>query len=147
MAAAPRQPLEADGNAGRRVGHDLGGGDDPLGLFVSTSAFAQLAPLRSSQGGVTVTVTPLELSQSIKVWTFKVVLDTHSQNLSDDLAAISVLAGQRREARPLAWEGQMKRTAASVLIGALFAAGLGGCGERALPERQVPRQARHSAVG
>lgn len=75
------------------------------GLVLAASAAAQLAPLKSSQGGVTLTVTPTELGRSAKVWVFKVVLDTHSQDLSDDLAGISVLAAQRREARPLGWEG------------------------------------------
>ena len=75
------------------------------GLFLSLSAAAQLAPLKSSQDGVTITVTPSEVGRNAKVWAFKVVLDTHSQDLSDDLAAISVLAGPGREARPLAWEG------------------------------------------
>ena len=75
------------------------------GVLLSLNAAAQLAPLKSTQGGVTVTATPTELGQSAKVWIFKVVLDTHAQDLSDDVAAISVLAGQGRQARPLGWEG------------------------------------------
>ncbi len=75
------------------------------GILLSLNAAAQLAPLKSSQGGVTVTVTPTEITRTAKVWAFNVVLDTHSQELSDDVAAISVLAAQGREAQPLAWEG------------------------------------------
>ena len=75
------------------------------GLLLSLSAAAQLVALKNSQGGVTVTVTPTELGRSAKVWVFKVVLDTHTQDLSDDLTAISVLTAQGRQARPLAWEG------------------------------------------
>ena len=75
-------------------------------LLVAGSAAAQLAPQKTSQGGVTVVVTPAELGAGAKEWTFKVVLDTHSQELSDDLVRTAVLIdGAGREAKPLAWEG------------------------------------------
>jgi F420-0:gamma-glutamyl ligase len=77
-----------------------------LAVLVATSAAAQLAPQKSSQGGVSVAVTPMELAADAELWSFKVVLDTHSQDLSDDLAASAVLLdGQGRESRPIAWEG------------------------------------------
>lgn len=77
-----------------------------LALLVAASAAAQLAPQKSSQGGVTVDVTPAELAAGAKVWSFKVVLDTHSQDLSDDLAKSAVLLdAQGREGKPIAWEG------------------------------------------
>ena len=77
-----------------------------LSLLVATSAVAQLAPQKSMKGGVTITVTPEEVSPGAKVWTFKVVLDTHSQDLSDDLVKSSVLADAKgRESGPLAWAG------------------------------------------
>jgi hypothetical protein len=73
-------------------------------ILLAFNAAAQLATQKDSAGGVTVTVTPTELGRSAKVWVFKVVLDSHSQDLSDDLAGISVLAWQGREAKPLGWE-------------------------------------------
>jgi hypothetical protein len=77
-----------------------------VALLVAASAAAQLAPQRSTQGGVTVAVTSAELAAGAKVWSFKVVLDTHSQDLSDDLAKSAVLVdGQGRESKPIAWEG------------------------------------------
>ena len=77
-----------------------------FGLVLAASAAAQLTPQKSSQGGVTVAVTPAELDARAKVWAFRVVLDTHSQELSDDLVKTSVLVdGQGREGKPLAWEG------------------------------------------
>jgi hypothetical protein len=77
-----------------------------LGCMLAVAAAAQLAPQKSSLGGVTVAVTPVDVGSGAKVWTFKVVLDTHSQELSDDLVKTSVLAdGRGREAKPLAWEG------------------------------------------
>ena len=87
-----------------------------LTLLVATSAAAQLAPQKSSQGGVTVAVTPAELAAGAKVWSFKVVLDTHSQDLSDDLAKSALLLdAQGREGKPIAWEGAAPVTARGVL--------------------------------
>ena len=75
-------------------------------LLAAAAAAAQIAPQKSSQGGVTVVVTPAEVGAGAKEWTFKVVLDTHSQELSDDLVRTVVLIdGAGREARPLGWEG------------------------------------------
>lgn len=77
-----------------------------LALLMATSAAAQLAPQKSTQSGVTVAVTPAELDASSKVWAFKIVLDTHSQDLSDDLAKSAVLVdAQGRQSSPVAWEG------------------------------------------
>lgn len=75
-------------------------------LIAPASAIAQVAPQKSSQAGVTVAVTPIEFAGAAKVWSFKIVLDTHSQDLSDDLAANAILLdGQGREHKPTAWEG------------------------------------------
>lgn len=63
------------------------------------------APQSSSQGGVTVKVTPRLASQEAGQWQFSVVLDTHSQDLSDDLTQTSVLVVDGRELRPLSWTG------------------------------------------
>ena len=77
-----------------------------LALLVGASAAAELAPQKSSQGGVTVAATPIDLSAGAKVWTFKIVLDTHSQELSDDLPKISFLADDKgKVSMALGWEG------------------------------------------
>lgn len=74
--------------------------------LVALNASAQLATQRNSGNGVTIAVTPGNLSANAEVWDFAVVLDTHSQDLSDDLVESAVLLdGKGRERRPLAWEG------------------------------------------
>ena len=65
---------------------------------------AELAPQKSTERSVTVAVTPNLNAQDS--WTFKVVLDTHSQELKDDLPAAAVLVDPAgRQYRPIAWEG------------------------------------------
>ena len=61
---------------------------------------------RNSAGGVTVAVTPQNLGAGATSWDFKVVLDTHSQDLSDDLAKNATLLDDKggRHA-PVKWEG------------------------------------------
>ena len=75
-------------------------------LLAAVSATAQITPQKSSQGGVTVVVTAVEVGSGAREWTIKVVLDTHSQDLSDDLVKTTVLLDSTgREAKPLGWEG------------------------------------------
>lgn len=74
------------------------------------SAHAQAAstalPAQSSEAnGVTVKVTPPQLLDGAAEWAFVVVLDTHSQDLSDDLVANSVLSVDGVELKPLRWAG------------------------------------------
>jgi hypothetical protein len=65
-----------------------------------------LAPQVNREGGVTVKVTPLELSPLAAEWRFAVVLDTHVSALDQDMTAVTTLAGGKgRELRPRAWEG------------------------------------------
>jgi len=60
----------------------------------------------SSENGVTVTATPGNLARDAKTWEFKIVLDTHSQDLGDDLVKSAVLVdGQGRQYRPTGWDG------------------------------------------
>ena len=76
------------------------------GLLIAASAAAQLATQKSTLDGVTIAATPAHVVADASVWIFNIVLDTHSQYLSDDLASAAVLVDDRgREARPLAWEG------------------------------------------
>ena len=78
-----------------------------LALLVAAAAGAQLAGQKSSEAGVTVRVTPRQIAAGAKTWDFNVALDTHSQELSDDLGKTTVLVDDRGvEYRPLAWEGQ-----------------------------------------
>ena len=51
----------------------------------------QLAELTDSQGAVTVIVKPLDLNSSSDTLSFEVTLDTHSIDLSMDLAALATL--------------------------------------------------------
>jgi hypothetical protein len=67
---------------------------------------AELNARSSSASGVTVKVTPKDVSPQAAVWTFAVVLDTHSQDLRDDLARNAALVDARGVRHtPLAWEG------------------------------------------
>jgi hypothetical protein len=66
----------------------------------------ELAPQTSRDRGVTVRVKPIELAPGAKSWAFEVVLETHSQDLLDDLVRVTTLngAGGAQHA-PTAWEG------------------------------------------
>jgi hypothetical protein len=55
-------------------------------------------------GGVTVTATPQSLGEG-EPWSFQLAFDTHSVDLSQDPAQISVLTADGKEYVPLAWEG------------------------------------------
>jgi len=71
------------------------------GLFA-----AELAGQRSSSGGVTVAVTPQNLTVSAKSWDFQVVLDTHSGELNDDLVKAATLIDDKSGRHvPVKWEG------------------------------------------
>ncbi|OGZ09202.1 MAG: hypothetical protein A3D65_03505 [Candidatus Lloydbacteria bacterium RIFCSPHIGHO2_02_FULL_50_13] len=57
-----------------------------------------------NQGGVTVKVTPLQLSGT--EWKFDIAFDTHSGSLDQDLMLIATLSGDEGVAyKPVAWEG------------------------------------------
>ncbi len=58
------------------------------------------------QADVTVTVTPLGLSEQLQEWRFDIVMDTHSAELNHDLVAVSILVDNRGiEYKPLRWDG------------------------------------------
>lgn len=60
----------------------------------------------TSVRGVTVKVTAGSVAADAEVWVFTVVLDTHSQELADDLLQTVVLrTDDGREIRPSAWKG------------------------------------------
>ena len=77
-----------------------------IGL-AALGAFAEpLAEQTSSAGGVTLRATPRDLSTVSKTWEFEIVLETHSQDLADDLATAATLVtdGGAKQA-PTAWDG------------------------------------------
>jgi hypothetical protein len=77
-----------------------------LGLVVAAAAGAQLNEQRSAEAGVAVSVAPQAIVAGAKTWDFSVALNTHSQDLSDDLAKTTLLVDERGvEYRTVAWEG------------------------------------------
>ena len=79
-------------------------------LFAATAASpagaAELATQKSADRGVTVEVTPSNLSAGAGTWDFKVVLDTHAGELNDDLVkTASLLDDKGRRHVPVQWEG------------------------------------------
>lgn len=78
----------------------------PLAAGHAQPGSPALATQRSAERGVTVSVRPLDLSAGAKSWAFEIVLDTHSAELSDDLATAVVLVDDRgAEHRPSGWQG------------------------------------------
>ena len=75
-------------------------------LLAAGALSAELSAQRSSAGGVTVAVTPQNLAASAKSWDFKVVLDTHSGELNDDLVKTATLLDDKGGRQvPVKWEG------------------------------------------
>jgi hypothetical protein len=68
------------------------------------AAPAALPAIASTQAAVTVKVTPRILDGA--VWEFDVVMDTHAQDLGDDLLkAAKLVAADGSEVAPLEWKG------------------------------------------
>lgn len=78
-----------------------------LVTWLAAGAFAaEPGVQRSSAGGVTVAVTPQNLAANAKSWEFKVVLDTHSGELNDDLVKTVTLRDDKGALHaPVKWEG------------------------------------------
>lgn len=67
---------------------------------------ADLGPQSSEAGGVAIQVTPIEISPMAKEWKFAVTLNTHSQNLGEDLAAEAFIIDSAGKPQPaIGWEG------------------------------------------
>lgn len=75
------------------------------GIEANEVKTAGLAPQTSKALGVTVTVTPLSLSNEAKSWDFEITLESHTQTLNDDLIGSSILIGDGRQSTPQGWEG------------------------------------------
>jgi hypothetical protein len=74
--------------------------------FLSSAGAAELSAQKSAQRGVTVAITPQNIGPNAPAWEFKVVLDTHSQDLSDDMMKSAVLLDPTgRQHAPVAWKG------------------------------------------
>lgn len=68
----------------------------------------QLAELSDNQGAVTVFVKPLDLSSSQDKLSFEVALDTHSIDLSMDLAALATLATDTSQSvQAIVWDAPL----------------------------------------
>lgn len=69
-------------------------------------AAADLGARSSSAAGVSVSVTPKQVAPGAATWEFSVALNTHTQELSDDLMQTAVLIdAQGGRHLPTAWEG------------------------------------------
>lgn len=72
----------------------------------AAQAQARGATQTSSQGGVNVKVTPKPPVRGATTWDFAVVLDTHSQELADDLTQTATLVtDDGRQLKPSGWTG------------------------------------------
>jgi hypothetical protein len=76
------------------------------GLLSAPWALAQFDTRTSSTAGVTVKVTPKLVTADVPVWEFAVVLDSHVQDLTDDLLKTTVLLDRAGSPQsPSAWDG------------------------------------------
>lgn len=71
-------------------------------VCLTAAASERLEPRTSRQGGVTVTVSPRNVTGNL--WEFEVVMDTHTVALNDDLARSAVLVTPEGEV-PASWRG------------------------------------------
>ncbi len=72
----------------------------------SPAAAAELTTQKNTDRGVTVDVTPQNLSAGASTWDFKVVLDTHSGDLNDDLVKTATLLDDKGgRSVAVQWEG------------------------------------------
>lgn len=76
-----------------------------LALEIGGATARELGEQTSRDRGVTVRVKPINLAPAAKTWAFGVVLDTHTQDLSDDLARQATLSAAGAQHAPTAWEG------------------------------------------
>ena len=63
------------------------------------------APQISNERGIKVTATPQKILGEARTWDFQLVLETHTQDLSDDLAKSALLIADGKQYLPLGWEG------------------------------------------
>lgn len=77
-----------------------------LVMLTFAAGAAELSTAKSEVRGVTVSVTPVNVAPDAKRWSFKIVLDTHTQPLNDDIeGTVTLTASDGRPLKPLSWEG------------------------------------------
>lgn len=74
-------------------------------IAVGNAAELGYAPQISNERGVKVVVIRPNILSEAKTWDFQVTLETHTQDLSDDLAKSSLLIADGRQYLPLGWKG------------------------------------------
>lgn len=74
-------------------------------IAVSNAAESGYAPQVSNERNIRVTATLQNFSKEAKTWDFEVTLETHIQDLSDDLSKSSMLIAGGKQYLPLDWEG------------------------------------------
>jgi hypothetical protein len=78
----------------------------PPGIIGPSSAAEHgYAPQMSNERGIKVTVALQDVPAEAQTWDFRVVLETHTRDLSDDLAKAAVLVADGRQYMPVGWEG------------------------------------------
>mgnify|MGYP001583866497 CR=1 FL=1 len=78
----------------------------PQGEVVQKQVQTTLSPQMNSEGSVEVEVTPIEISDTSDPWRFKIVLNTHSVELDQDLTKVTLLVDNKRnQYKPLSWDG------------------------------------------
>lgn len=77
-----------------------------LASYTVGATAVNIEPQASSEQGVTLRVTPVDVTAGAARWTFEISLDTHSGSLSDDLArTATLLDASGKPHAPLGWEG------------------------------------------
>lgn len=73
---------------------------------LTQSSNGSLEPRENNEGPVAITITPLNLKDSSSTWNFEVALNTHSEELTEDLVAVSELVDdQGKSYKPISWGG------------------------------------------
>lgn len=77
-----------------------------VNLTQNKNSNSSLETKENTEGPVSVAVTPRSLENGSSAWSFDITLNTHSEELSEDLVAVSELVDdQGKSYRPTSWEG------------------------------------------
>ena len=80
--------------------------DGVAGANGSIENISGLETIESNEGPVSVAVTPLDLETASPSWSFDVTLNTHSEEIGEDLVAVSELLDDAGKIyKPTSWEG------------------------------------------
>jgi len=73
---------------------------------LTQSESKSLETKESANGPVSIAVTPRSLEEDLVAWDFAIVLDTHSEELTSDMVAVSELVDDEGKSyKPVSWEG------------------------------------------